>query len=106
MGTHIYNNNPSRRGRRMSIDLPNLQLNSLQSTKSQQRQESPAPSSATSTPKQPPPPVSSSSIPEIHHQTNTPPLPPNTDTDLFFRYLTPHLLNCKQFKLNQSMLNC
>lgn len=26
MGTHMWNNNPSRRGRRMSIDLPSLHI--------------------------------------------------------------------------------
>ena len=61
MGTHMWNSNPSRRGRRMSIDLPNLHIS--------------------------PPNVPSTGS----NQSDSTPNQSSPNADLFFPYLPSHL---------------
>lgn len=101
MGTHIYNNNPSRRGRRMSIDLPNIQISPSSNPSPQQ-----SPSASSSNSKTPIKSNSSLASPvdsvamssdriaqdedvSGHHLNSNLNHP---DPELFFRYLTPHFL--------------
>ncbi|OTF71746.1 hypothetical protein BLA29_012793, partial [Euroglyphus maynei] len=95
MGTHIYtHSNPSRRGRRMSIDLPSLKLceNIVQnnsSTMAEQYHRKKSEIQSSQTPKSPTPPTAALSSTEMSDSDNH----PNPDSDLFLRFLNPHFLN-------------
>ena len=65
MGTHMWNSNPSRRGRRMSIDLPSLHI--------------------TAPPNAPPPTEPPAELGSAKSNQQ--------NSDIFFPYIPPHFLN-------------